>query len=82
MLSFGLSIEEAVHSPRLHHQLLPNELCYEENCVQGTVDGLKNKMHEVVQCRKGAYVQAIYIDDNGVVYTTPEHRIQGRRGGY
>lgn len=48
-LYFNESIEEAVHAPRIHHQLAPMELQYEDGFSDQIVNGLKEIGHKMVK---------------------------------
>jgi gamma-glutamyltranspeptidase/glutathione hydrolase len=63
MVDFGMDIEAAVGSPRMHHQWLPDQLTVEESGIsEETVKALEAMGHSVrVSGRQGA-VHAIMID--------------------
>lgn len=46
---FNESIWDAVHAPRVHHQLLPMELIYEEGLPDDIVSGLQAIGHKTVK---------------------------------
>lgn len=42
-------MEEAIHSKRIHHQLLPMEVIYEDGFDEEIVEGLRMKEHNVTK---------------------------------
>jgi gamma-glutamyltranspeptidase/glutathione hydrolase/leukotriene-C4 hydrolase len=46
-LDFGQDLFEAVKAPRIHHQLIPNEVQYETGYSQAILDFLAGRGHEV-----------------------------------
>ncbi|XP_031627923.1 scoloptoxin SSD14-like isoform X2 [Contarinia nasturtii] len=48
-LYFKESIATAVHAPRLHHQLAPMQLQYEEGIPDSIIDGLRGIGHKMVR---------------------------------
>lgn len=45
----GESLNEAISSKRLHHQLLPMEVVYEKNFDSKIIEGLRQMGHKVVE---------------------------------
>ena len=82
VLSFGMNLKEAVSAPRLQHQLIPNELWFESTVSESLIQGLRDRNHNVVQCRYKSIVQAIYIDDNSNIHSSPDYRVEGVPDGY
>lgn len=48
-LYFNESLETAVQAPRMHHQLVPMELQYEEGFSDNIINGLEKIGHKMVQ---------------------------------
>lgn len=46
-LDFGMNLFDAVKSPRIHHQLIPNEVQYETNYNQNILNSLRSRGHKV-----------------------------------
>lgn len=67
VIDHGLNIQSAVAAPRIHHQWLPDEIRIEEGLSQDTIDGLKQKGHDVQQKSSMGAIQSIMISD-GVMY--------------
>lgn len=53
LLEHGMNMSEAIAAPRLHDQLIPNELQIEWTFDNGTVDSLVEKGHKPVWVRLG-----------------------------
>ena len=68
ILALGDSAFDAVAEPRLHHQLLPNNVFYEDWSAHGVefrfaakdIQGLKRRGHNVTAAPWGAVVQVPY----------------------
>lgn len=48
-LYFNETIWDAVHAPRIHHQLLPMQVLYEETLADDIVKGLQSIGHTTVK---------------------------------
>jgi gamma-glutamyltranspeptidase/glutathione hydrolase len=79
VLDHRMTLTEAVHAPRVHHQHLPDQIFYEPDGLPGNVrDGLEVMGHKVVERDElSGDVQAILIHPDG----TLEGRSDPRRGG-
>lgn len=82
MLNFGDNLRKASPYPRLHHQLIPDILFYEQDFPSSIVRGLQDRNHNVVKSDRAAIVQAIYIDENGIINAASDHRKGGIPDGY
>ena len=80
-LWFGLSLNDAIERPRLHHQLYPNRIYYEKNSPfkvpQFVLDGLKALGHEVRGWSRYCAVQGVYRDKSGKLYGKSDPRKTG-----
>ena len=80
-LWFGLSLNDAIERPRLHHQLYPNRIYYEKKSPfkvpQFVLDGLKALGHEVTGWTKYCAVQGVYGDKSGKLYGKSDPRKTG-----
>jgi gamma-glutamyltranspeptidase/glutathione hydrolase len=68
-LDFGQTLQEAVASPRIHHQWRPDALMVEETMPETIVQELKKRGHtidELPSSQMGA-TQAIEIDDDELI---------------
>ena len=82
ILSFGKDLQAASPFPRLHHQLMPDELVYEPQFPSDIITGLSKIGHKTVQSSNGAIVQAIHVDEQGYVHAASDGRIGGVPDGY
>merc|ERR1719376_1301645 len=46
-LWFGMNTDDAVQAKRLHDQLMPDYVQYEDGFDQDVLEGLRNRMHNV-----------------------------------
>ena len=63
VLESGMSVVEAVRQPRLHDQLLPNIVIFEQSYDNNTVDFMKVRGHNVTWGVAGSSAQALRIVD-------------------
>ena len=73
VLDRGMTIHEAVKQPRLHDQLLPNQVHFEYKYDNATVDYMRKRRHNVTWGPAGSSAQAIIIQD-GVFEAAGEPR--------
>ncbi|MBK9258003.1 MAG: gamma-glutamyltransferase [Saprospiraceae bacterium] len=67
VIDFGMSIVDAVHAPRFHHQWLPDEVKIESDCfTESTKMVLTSLGHKLVNSDPIGRVEAICIDNNGM----------------
>jgi len=59
LLEFNMNIAQAVASPRIHHQWLPDILLVESGFSQDTINLLEEKGHQLKESRTMGSVQAI-----------------------
>ncbi|XP_028396634.1 glutathione hydrolase 1 proenzyme-like [Dendronephthya gigantea] len=80
-LWFGLSLNDSIDRPRLHHQLHPNKVYYEKTSpfdVSSTIiDGLRALGHEVTGWTKYCAIQGVYRDDLGNLFAKSDPRKTG-----
>jgi len=83
MLYLGQSVKEAVDARRLHHQLMPMELKYEDGVTRWLVSGLSKYGHQMTKMAVGgATVQAILVDrDTGDITANADFRKHGSVDG-
>ncbi|KAG1663987.1 Glutathione hydrolase 1 proenzyme [Nymphon striatum] len=83
-LWLGRDLKQAIDEFRLHHQLYPNTLLYEEGYPENVLELLRAKNH-TTNCTKGmrtSVVQAISRDSSGTLYANSDHRKKGFSNGY
>jgi gamma-glutamyltranspeptidase/glutathione hydrolase len=84
VVDFGMNIQEAVDSPRIHHQWYPDQIFFERRGLpKDVIENLERRGHKLVE-RVGyqGEVQAILIDENGVKYGAVDPRGYGLAMGY
>ncbi|MEZ6096936.1 MAG: gamma-glutamyltransferase [Pirellulaceae bacterium] len=69
VLDFDMSLEDAVSTPRFHHQWSPDLLYIESGTDESIVDGLKEKGHKVRMTRTAGISQAIRFDPSTGTFT-------------
>jgi gamma-glutamyltranspeptidase/glutathione hydrolase len=85
IVDYGMTIQQAIDAPRVHHQWIPDEIVYEPmGLVMDTINGLRVMGHNLVD--KPRYMgdaQGIMIDDKtGVRLGASDPRLNGRALGY
>jgi len=83
MLYFQQSVKNAVDARRLHHQLVPMEIKYEDGVTKWMVDGLAKYGHKMTKLAVGgATVQAILVDrETGDITANADFRKGGTVDG-
>ena len=84
MVYMGQSVKEAVDARRLHHQLVPMRIVYEEGVTRWLVDGLRGVGHEVSKSRVGgSIIQAVQVDrETGDITANADFRKGGTVAGF
>jgi gamma-glutamyltranspeptidase/glutathione hydrolase len=77
-LDFDQSLADAVGSPRIHQQWMPDVLTIEEKMPKEIVEQLKAKGHKIDEIDSGAVAQAIEIDDKGHFVGVHDPRVPGK----
>jgi len=72
------TIKEAIDWPRIHHQLIPNEIVYESDFPTDILSGLKRLGHNLTDLgtERGAIVMAV-SRVNDVIYANSDYRKGG-----
>lgn len=83
-IDWDYDLYETVHSPRVHHQLLPNSVSAESSLADSVLKGLEDRGHEVVQYPVGTPRSEIQIVEklDGIVYAVSDYRKRGIAAGY
>ncbi|XP_077969786.1 glutathione hydrolase 1 proenzyme-like [Styela clava] len=83
-LWFGDSLQDATSRTRIHHQLFPEYIQYEEGFNMDVIAGLQAKNHEVQSfAPPGSVVQSILTSpDNGDITAVSDERKGGYPDGY
>lgn len=86
MFYLGQNVKEAVDARRLHHQLFPMNLNYEEGITTWIVDAMAAYGHNITYSKfrvGGAAVQAIRVDPStGTIETNADFRKAGTVDGF
>jgi gamma-glutamyltranspeptidase/glutathione hydrolase len=91
-IDFDMNIREAIESPRIHHQWMPDSLYYEQSSLGGAltenVKGNLTKMgynlvNDGIELRKLGIAEGIVIDPvKGIIYGASDPRGGGLAIGY
>ncbi|XP_021375081.1 gamma-glutamyltranspeptidase 1-like isoform X2 [Mizuhopecten yessoensis] len=76
ILWFGDTVKQAVDYPRIHHQLLPPEVSYEQGFPEYYVNGLRELGHNVTLSNSKSIVNAI-TGDGSWFYANSDYRRPG-----
>lgn len=84
LVYLGQTVKQAVDARRLHHQLLPMVVVYEDGVTQWMVDGLEKMGHKMNKISiGGSIVQAIFVDRNtGEITANADFRKGGGVTGF
>jgi gamma-glutamyltranspeptidase/glutathione hydrolase len=79
----GMSIQEALDAPRIHHQWLPDELVYERRALAPDVTaGLRGRGHKLSEHGPIAEVEPIGLDAAGRYTGASDPRAEAVALGY
>ena len=82
VIDHGMSLEDAVAAPRMHHQALPDYIRVERGgFTAATLEGLRRRGHEVQESGTSGDIEAIIRDGNGWKGVT-DPRYGGGGAGY
>lgn len=62
-IDHGMNVAEATHTPRIHHQWLPDRLFVEPAINKDTLEILKSKEHNVYESSTMGSTQSIQVED-------------------
>ena len=72
-----MSLNKSVSSPRLHHQLIPNNVTVERKFPESYIEKLRERHHDVIVSNDTlGTVQAIYIKRR-MIYAVCDERRDG-----
>lgn len=78
----GLNMEQAIYTPRLHHQFLPRVLRFEKNRFSPYVlKGLQKKGHKLKSIHGVAVVYGVKRNKDGLLEGVADYRGEGSTGG-
>ncbi len=82
-IDFDLSLRDAVHLPRFHHQWKPDEIRLEPDSFSNLLqDTLKAMGHKIKIKGKIGRVEAIWINEDGTIEAVADHRGDDTAVGY
>ncbi|XP_045115209.1 scoloptoxin SSD14-like isoform X2 [Portunus trituberculatus] len=81
-LWLGDNIKEAIDARRIHHQLFPMTLGYEDGTISEVTDGLKELGHKVEKFSVGGSVICGIARQNGKIYANSDFRKAGEVDGF
>ena len=77
VIDHGMGLQQAVESPRVHHQAWPDQVFYEEGGLAGeTLDGLAARGHKLMERGLSGDVSAILVEGSSLLGVADP-----RRGG-
>ena len=81
VLSFGKELGESIRLPRLHHQLIPNQIFVEPEFPAEYRSGLRERNHTIVESTSSAVVQGVYVVSQNMINATSDPRKGGIPAG-
>jgi gamma-glutamyltranspeptidase/glutathione hydrolase len=73
--AFGMTFDDAVQSLRYHHQWLPDEILFENDAFSPElIQSLTTMGYELKPINSIGIIDAIMIDDSGVIHGAADHR--------
>ncbi|MEA3297838.1 MAG: gamma-glutamyltransferase [candidate division Zixibacteria bacterium] len=79
---YGMNLTDAVAHPRFHHQWLPDKIYLEQSVFDiNAIQGLIARGHDVEERTPFGDLQAIHIDDNGLMTGASDSRGRGTVAG-
>ncbi len=80
---FGLSLPETVAQPRFHHQWLPDVVYLEQDAFDiNVIQGLLGRGYDIRERKPYGDLQAIFIDDDGLMTGASDPRGRGSVAGF
>lgn len=85
--AFGLTPEQAMDAPRIHHQWRPNTLYAEDAFFApeglATLRGALEKMgHQIKTAPHWCNAQAVWVEDDGTLLGLSDERVEGAPAGF
>ena len=82
VIDFGMDIEDAVDTPRFHHQWLPDMIQIEDQCFSSeTIDALKARGHNITPRGSIGEANCIQVEGN-YMFGAADSRRNSRAIGY
>jgi gamma-glutamyltranspeptidase/glutathione hydrolase len=81
-LTSGLNMEQAIYTPRLHHQFQPHVLRFEKNRFSPYVlNGLRKRGHKLKSTHGVAISYGVRINEEGLLEGAADYRGEGYAAG-
>jgi gamma-glutamyltranspeptidase/glutathione hydrolase len=81
--AFHMNLDDAVQSPRYHHQWFPDEIMYEKNTFSTPLmDSLESMGYNLSPVEVLGLIEAIMIDDKGLLHGAADHRGDDHAAGW
>jgi gamma-glutamyltranspeptidase/glutathione hydrolase len=81
--SFGMNIDDAVQALRYHHQWLPDEIRYENGAFSPELGTTLTSMGYKLKPIEGiGLIEAIMIDEQGMIHGAADHRGDDHASGW
>ncbi len=81
-IELDMPIEQALKTPRFHHQWTPDRILVEKTMDQSIVDSLKSKGHKILKSGSVGVSQAIALDKDGNFRGVHDPRVPGKAAGH
>ncbi|XP_072164276.1 glutathione hydrolase 1 proenzyme-like [Diadema setosum] len=81
-LLFKEDLRNVINQRRIHHQLSPNYIQYEQNFNEEVLHYLEDRGHDIFLQERFAVVQAVLRDRDGTLYAFSDPRKGGIAAGY
>jgi gamma-glutamyltranspeptidase/glutathione hydrolase len=84
VIDHGMDVRAAVDAPRIHHQLLPDQISVEDHGIDGPTSQTLSAFGHRLSLMAGYFgdVQLIIIEPGGMLYGAADPRNDGRALGY
>lgn len=80
--AFKMNLSDAVQEKRFHHQWLPDVIMYEEDAFSiTTIESLQTMGHELQEIKTIGLIEAISIDENGLIHGAADPRSDDHAAG-
>lgn len=82
ILDYDMPLGEAINAVRIHHQWMPDEVCFSADPPDDLVDALKERKHVIGKPYSRGVVQAIEWQSDNTLLGASDPRKGGRPAGY